>query len=132
MAEGRRDLAGGIEWLHGELDQHRDALTYDFRARLGLSVADFGTAVTWGEAVGHTKRLQHEFGSHYQAALAGWSFPITYGEFVAAIHAEATLNSMRPKGAAPVSLPLPWERGSITQADRDLAAEQLAEMTAIG
>ncbi|MBB2956966.1 hypothetical protein FHX72_001078 [Pseudoclavibacter helvolus] len=28
-------------------------------------------------------------------------------------------------------LPLPWERGSITQADRDLAAEQLAEMTAI-
>lgn len=46
------------------------------------------------------------------------------------MHAEATLNSMRPKGAAPVQLPLPWERGQVTEADRNLMAEQLAEMSA--
>jgi hypothetical protein len=104
---------GGIVALYAFVGKHRRALRYDFRRHFGVALDEIGRSIPFSEAIDLVTELEHDFGSHLTASVAGWEFAISYGEFITWLHATAFVNSNRdPKQTPkPIELPVPWDRG---------------------
>lgn len=111
-------------------------MRFDFRSRLGLSWDAAGVDFSWGEALAHVRSLRSVMGSHLFAALAGWSWPASYGELMGALQYAAFLavNTDSKKGKAP-EVPFPWSAVGadevVSAEERRVADEYLAAHSAI-
>lgn len=110
-------------------------MRYDFRTRFGLSFDAAGVEFSWGEAISLMRRLRADVGSHLFAALAGWSWPATYGELIGALHYAAFLAAHTDQKKTRVEVPFPWTereaRAVVSAEERRVAEEYLATRTAI-
>lgn len=112
---GGRVVRGGIFRLIGDLrdPRTRAALRSDFRSRYGISTRDIGTKrCTWGEAVDLALVLREDPGSHYAAALHGWTYPFSRAEQLLA----ALIDTWSGQGAKP--WPRPWDEAVKRRAAR--------------
>lgn len=101
------DVVGGILELYGLIDKYPVELTRDFREKFSLSLHDVGRSVRFDEAYRLIISLHSDPTSWLQAAVSGWSHPVSR-EFVALADAydltHASLSKRRPK-----PYPRPWD-----------------------
>lgn len=76
MAEGVGS-GGEILGLLDLIEEHRAAVSYDFRTRFHLSAGVIGTEVDWAEAVDLVGILRADPSSAIAAAIEGWDYPIS-------------------------------------------------------
>lgn len=115
MAEGLRGHCGGILWLLDLIEEHRGAVRYDWRTRLGSSADLIGTAaMPWGEAVDVIRVLRADPSSMIAAALAGWTHPVSREALVLADLFDLThmlaWGQNGGKGPKPKPYPRPWKQ----------------------
>lgn len=82
MAGGR--FGGGICQLLDLIEEHRDALAYDWRTRFHLSLDATPEIMDWREAVGHARILRRDPSSQLVASLEGWDYPLERGGWMLA------------------------------------------------
>lgn len=103
------------------MEEHRPALRFDFRHFFSLSLADVGHSIRFGEAVDLVDQLHLEMGSHLNASIGKWGWAATWGEMIAARHAEWYINAHREEGTPVVELPMPWPK---TPVEEDVTDEE--------
>ena len=136
MGREERGTPGGTAALLAFIEEHRPALTWDFRRYLGRSLADIGGDIPWGEANHLIGELLRETGSHLCADVAGFSLAASQAEFATILHAEAFLNYHRDREVqkAPIELPAPFDRAPdmepMTEEEHAAATAYLASHSA--
>lgn len=75
MAE--RGLRGGILGLLDLIEEHRDALAYDWRTRFHLPLSAIPDEMAWDEALSLLRVLRSDPSSQFAAAVEGWSHPLS-------------------------------------------------------
>lgn len=129
MAREERGPLGGTFALLDLIEEHRSAVTWDLRRYLGLSIADLGDTVTWGEATLLITELGKETGSHLFAALAGYRVAASQAELAAVLHAEAFVNAHRDREKHPEPFRLPSPLVDVAEdAPTDVELEQAREL----
>lgn len=73
---GGGDDRGGICGLLDLIEEHRDALAYDWRTRFHLPLEAVPSEMGWTEAVGHVRVLRRDPSSQLVASLEGWDYPL--------------------------------------------------------
>ena len=68
---------GGILWLRELIEEHPTAFAYDFRSRFGVSSAEIGFGVKYGEAYLLVAQLLKDPSSAVFAAANEWDFPLS-------------------------------------------------------
>ena len=68
---------GGILWLRELIEEHPTAFAYDFRSRFGVSSAEIGTGITYGEAYLLVAQLLKDPSSTIYAAANEWDYPLS-------------------------------------------------------
>lgn len=129
---GRR--AGGIQWLVGLIDEHPDALTYDWRTRFGLPLASiFDGRMRWSESCALARSLIQDPTSRIGAAVSDWKYPISHESAVLADLYDLTVRAHTPaKSQGQVKpYPRPWKqvdggRSAAPAVDQKTVREALA------
>lgn len=119
MGEGC--AAGGILKLLELIEEHPAEITYDFRARFGLSISSVGDDISWLEAAHLTAILLRDPTSWTQAALNGWKHPVSYEWMVQAqtfdlLHLANAKNKPKP-------MPRPWGDPSMTRTGKPAVSD---------
>ena len=128
---------GGSAALLEFVDEHERALTYDFRARFGLSLSAIGAEVSYGEAIALVQGLRCETGSHLAADLNGYDWVASHTDVAMIVLSEWFLNVHRDreKSPEPLTLPRPWpaadQAPDVTADERAELLRQLTERSAL-
>lgn len=125
---------GGILRLLDVVEEHRAALRFDFRDRLGLSLDDLGDTVRYGEAVALVLGLLETQGTRAHAAARDWAYPLTHDEHMLQLLVElyAAVHRDPKKAPAPQSLGWPWPAVSdVTAEEREALTKQLIRRSAL-
>lgn len=102
-------------------------MTFDFRNRFGLSVDEIGESIPWREAIDLVDGLTNQDGTHTQAAVVGWRWPMTRADIDLRSLRLLTMNIYRneKEHPAPYELPWPWDPAPFTPAEVAEATVQL-------
>lgn len=136
MGREERSPPGGTLALLEFIEEHRPALTWDFRRYLREPLSALGDGIPWGEAADLINELLRETGSHLYADMAGLQLAASQAEFATILHAEGFLNANRDRDLVPdpVELPAPFDRRPdvepVTAEEYDAAAAYLAANSA--
>lgn len=75
--------------------------------------------------------FRSEFGTHTQAALAGWKFPASFGDLMTALHYRAFLfANTEEKSRHKVEVPMPWLSDDERSGVADVSDEERAQIEA--
>lgn len=87
-----------------------------------------GRSIPYREAIDYLAEIEREFGSHTFASVSGWKHTVSYGEFIAWLHATAFMNANRDteEHPDPVEIPTPWP----DRQEVDVTAEERAQLRA--
>lgn len=134
MAGEERGAPGGILGLLDFIEEHRTALTWDFRRYLNLSLDEIGETVSWGEVRALIVELTKETGSHLVAEMSGLARALSWGDLAGVLLSEAYLNVHRDpkKNRSPVRLFDVWAgpNADVTPERRQELREQLERRSA--
>lgn len=119
------------------IDEHRDAFTYDWRARFGLSIEDtLAVRVSWAESLSLFRVLVNDPSSNVAAAVHGMLHPFSREAFILADAYDLTLSAnWSGKGTSPKPYPRPTDKGNsgrLGDASKFTQAEVLALLASRG
>jgi hypothetical protein len=120
-------LHGGSAALLELIEEHKPALTFDFRRYFGLPLRAVGEAITYGEAWLLIMELRNESGSHTHMLRHGLSETASLADLAAIRHAEWYMNVHKKDSAPTIELPHPW---SVPDPNADVTPERRAELKA--
>lgn len=127
MAREAGRHVGGSAALLELIEEHRPALTFDFRRYFGLSLREVGGSVTYGEALHLVFELRNESGSHLHMGRHGLSETASLADIATITHAEWYMNGHKKDGAPTIELPRPW---SVPDPNADVTPARRAELKA--
>lgn len=113
MVQGRAGRPGKIRQLVGLIDEHTDAIAYDWRTRFGLPIESvFTGGMSWAEAWSLAIQLLTDPTSHLFAAVAEWKHPASHEFRVLADLYDATVTIAAGKKGRSKVKPYgrPWRR----------------------
>lgn len=79
----------------------------DFR-RLGLSIDDIGSSLSYREADELLDELRIEWGTHTHASENNLLFPMTYGEYLQLVLTRRIVSFLSSADAPPAEIVTPW------------------------
>lgn len=109
MAEGHRGHDPPILTLLDLADEHRGAITYDWRTRFGVPWAAVPTEMDWGEAWLLLQQVVLDPSSRLAAAVAGWEYPLSREGQIAIDHYDLAHKIAAGKKSI-TPYPRPWHR----------------------
>lgn len=113
------------------MEEHLQAIRFDFRERLHLSLDEVGQSITFGEAEAHIITLRNMPGTHTHASVSGWNWPASIADLVAIRHAEWYINVHRKADVPPIELPRPWPSpDDVTPEELEALEQKLQERSA--
>lgn len=134
MGGEERGPPGGTVALLEFIEEHRPALTWDFRRYLQIPLSELGESISWGEAAHLLAELARETGSHLYADLVDFRFAASQADFASILLAETVMNTLRPADSEPTELPAPFlrrpEAEPVTPEEYARAATYLAQHSA--
>lgn len=100
---------GGIFWLLDLADAHPAELYADFRSQYGVSFAEVGHSVSYGEAVYLVKALLNNPTSLLNKAHNDWKYPVSYEWMLLAELLDLTIRVNSKNKTKPIERPWPKE-----------------------
>lgn len=128
MDEGQRGEPGKIRAVLELIGDYPEAVTYDFRARFGLSPsAPFKGAVTWDEMWDLISALMNDPSSTLCAAANGWDYPISREAITLADLYDLTLSANTSKADRPKIKPhpRPWGDQEANKSSRPTVSQEV-------
>lgn len=108
MAGEAAGIGGGSAALLELIEEHKSALTFDFRRYFKVPLSEVGESIPFGEAWLLILELRNESGSHTHMLRHGFVETGSLADFAAIHHAEWYMNGHREKNTPQIQLPRLW------------------------